>query len=80
MSRRDMSKGRILIVDNSRLSRTFSTDILAADGFDVDTASSGMEALNLLKVRDFELVILDLILPDISGQEVLHRSKRTSSS
>lgn len=71
-----MSKGRILVVDDSKLSRTFCTDILAADGFDVETASSGMEALNLLKARDFDLVILDLILPDISGQEVLHRSKQ----
>ena len=71
-----MSKGRILIVDDSRLSGTFCTDILAADGFDVETASSGIEALSLLKARDFDLVILDLILPDISGQEVLHRSKQ----
>ena len=71
-----MSKGRILVVDDSKLSRTFCTDILAADGFDVEAASSGMEALNLLKARDFDLVILDLILPDISGQEVLHRSKQ----
>lgn len=75
-----MSKGRILIVDDSRLSRTFCTDILAEDGFDVETASSGMEALNLLKARDFDLVILDLILPDISGQEVLHRSKQIKAS
>ena len=75
-----MSKGRILIVDDSRLSRTFCTDILAADGFDVETASSGMEALNLLKAWDFDLVILDLILPDISGQEVLHRSKQIKAS
>lgn len=75
-----MSKGRILIVDDSRLSRTFCTDILAADGFDVESASSGMEALNLLKAWDFDLVILDLILPDISGQEVLHRSKQIKAS
>lgn len=75
-----MSKGRILIVDDSKLSRTFCTDILAEDGFDVETASSGMEALNLLKARDFDLVILDLILPDISGQEVLHRSKQIKAS
>jgi len=75
-----MSKGRILIVDDSRLSRTFCTDILAADGFDVETACSGMEALNLLKAWDFDLVILDLILPDISGQEVLHRSKQIKAS
>ncbi|MBM2837885.1 MAG: response regulator receiver modulated diguanylate cyclase [Deltaproteobacteria bacterium] len=75
-----MSKGRILVVDDSRLSRTLCTDILAADGFDVETASTGMEALNLLKARDFDLVILDMILPDISGQEVLHRSKQIKAS
>jgi len=75
-----MSKGRILIVDDSRLSGTFCTDILAGDGFDVETASSGIEALSLLKARDFDLVILDLILPDISGQEVLHRSKQIKAS
>lgn len=75
-----MHKGSILIVDDSRLSRTFCTDLLTTDGFEVETASSGMEALELLKVRDFDLVILDLILPDISGQEVLHRSKQIKSS
>ncbi|MEK7851523.1 MAG: response regulator, partial [Deltaproteobacteria bacterium] len=75
-----MHKGSILIVDDSRLSRAFCTDILTADGFEAETASSGMEALELLKARDFDLVILDLILPDISGQEVLHRSKQIKSS
>lgn len=75
-----MHKGSILIVDDSRLSRTFCTDILTAEGFEAETASSGIEALELLKARDFDLVILDLILPDISGQEVLHRSKQIKSS
>lgn len=75
-----MSKGRILIVDDSKLNRTFCSDLLTTDGFDVETVSGGLEALELLKDSDFDLVILDLILPDISGQEVLHRAKQIKSS
>lgn len=75
-----MPKGKILVVDDSKLSRTFCTDILVEDGFEVETASTGMEALGLIAEEDFDLVILDLVLPDIGGQDVLKRSKQTKAS
>lgn len=75
-----MPKGKILVVDDSRLSRRFCTDILVEDGFTVETASTGLEALELIKAGDFDLVVLDLVLPDIGGQDVLKRTKQIKAS
>jgi diguanylate cyclase (GGDEF)-like protein len=73
-------KGKILIVDDSRLSRTFCTDLLQEEGYDVETAETGLSALDMIRGKDFDLVILDLVLPDVSGREVLKRSRQMKAS
>ena len=75
-----MSKGRILIADDSRLSRSLCTDILVEDGFQIEAASNGQEALDLIRTGEVDLVILDLVLPDISGQDVLKRARQTKAA
>ncbi len=66
-----MSRGaRILVVDDEpQLLRSLRTT-LAAHGYDVQTATTGEEALDLLAARVPDLVVLDLVLPGISGLEV----------
>ena len=66
---------RILIVDDSRVQRTFYTDILASEGYVVIQASSGVEALGLVGEIYPDLVLLDVVLPDIDGIEVCKRIK-----
>ncbi len=66
-----MSHGaRILVVDDEpQLLRSLRTT-LAAHGYDVQTATTGEEALDLLAARLPDLVVLDLVLPGLSGLAV----------
>lgn len=74
-----MSRGaRILVVDDEpQLLRSLRTT-LAAHGYDVQTASSGEEALGLVAARAPDLVVLDLVLPGLSGIEVCRRLRARS--
>ncbi len=67
--------GRILVVDDIATNRDLLSRRLAQDGHSVTTADGGREALALLEARDFDLVLLDLMMPDINGFEVLGRLK-----
>jgi DNA-binding NtrC family response regulator len=70
-----MSKNRILIVDDEKLISWSLATMLKKEGYEVDTAACGNEALE--KFRDFkpELVMLDICLPDVNGLELLKRFK-----
>ncbi|HSP15709.1 MAG TPA: sigma-54 dependent transcriptional regulator [Thermoanaerobaculia bacterium] len=62
---------RILIVDDEEVLRDVLEVVLRREGFDVVLASSGEEALNLLDGEEVDLVILDIMLPGISGIDTL---------
>ena len=69
---------RILIVDDEEVLRDVLDAVLRREGFDVVSASSGEEALSLLDGEEIDLVILDIMLPGISGIDTL-RSIRISN-
>lgn len=62
---------RILIVDDDQGTRDTFEATLRLAGFDVETASSGRDALDIARTRRSQLVLTDLRLPDISGVDVL---------
>jgi DNA-binding response OmpR family regulator len=62
----------ILIVDDSRFLRLANERALIKAGHNVITASDGEAALYLARERKPDLVILDMMLPKLSGPEVLH--------
>lgn len=62
----------LLIEDEERIAR-FVTKGLKAEGFSVTVAETGQEGLGLALTGSFELIILDLGLPDVDGFEVLRR-------
>lgn len=64
-------KGAILVVDNDEFSRDLMLRRLTRGGYSVVTADQGKRALELMGERRFDLVLLDLVLPDIGGQQVL---------
>ena len=72
---RSASKGalltRILIAEDERGITTFLTKGLHANGFTSQVTESGAEAAAMARDRDFDLLILDLGLPDMDGHEVL---------
>ncbi|MDY6988837.1 MAG: sigma 54-interacting transcriptional regulator, partial [Thermodesulfobacteriota bacterium] len=65
----------LLIVDDDALIRSFMTTVLAEDGYGVEEAASGGEGLSKLKGGDFELVITDLRMPDMSGLDLMEKAK-----
>lgn len=70
-----MSKARILAVDDQRYFRELTEGLLGDAGYDVQTASSGEEALHILEREDFEIVMTDLVMPGIDGSELVRRIK-----
>lgn len=65
--------GRVLVVDDDAFARTFLTDVLHPDFHQVLTASTGAEALERVVSFHPEVVLLDLVLPDMPGLAVLER-------
>lgn len=63
----------IMVVEDDDATREFLADNLRADRYGVITASSGREAFNLLGVKECDLLLLDVMLPDASGFEICGR-------
>ena len=67
-----------LIIDDDDALRGMLTSIMMRDGFTVDTASSGREAFEYLRRGSYSVILLDLMMPDINGFELLERLERDS--
>jgi two-component system, NtrC family, nitrogen regulation response regulator NtrX len=70
-----MSKEKILIIDDEASIRSSLQGILEDEGFSVKTADSGESGLETLKNRNFDLVMLDIWLPEMNGLDVLEKIK-----
>ena len=68
-----MAGERILAVDDDAFFRALYHDLLTPDGYSVETASSGAEALERLARAAPDLVLLDLVMPGMDGLETLRR-------
>jgi CheY-like chemotaxis protein len=70
---------RILIVDDEQWIREVFRDFCGfTDAFEVELAADGQEALAKIKKNDYDLVTLDLIMPEMSGLEALAEIKKAS--
>jgi sigma-B regulation protein RsbU (phosphoserine phosphatase) len=66
----------LLVVDDNEDNRYTLTRRLTREGYDnLTTATTGREALDLLQSKPFDLVLLDIMMPDMNGYEVLERMK-----
>jgi len=70
---------RILVVEDTEAILDAVTDALAAEGFDVRGESDGRKALQVAETEPFDLVILDLMLPGLSGTEICRRLRAESA-
>ena len=68
-------KKRILVVDNETEITRLIKLRLESDGYDVDEAHSGEEAVNQVLTQKPDLVVLDVVMPGLSGYEVCARIK-----
>lgn len=65
--------GPILVVDDEKFFQDLMENILRDAGYDVRVVASGEEALKASSEEEFQVVVMDLVLPDIMGTEVLSR-------
>lgn len=62
---------RILLVEDDPITAEMTEAALKSEGIVCDVTDLGEDAIELAKIYDFDLVVLDLILPDLDGHEVV---------
>jgi len=71
----DVATKNILVVDDEQVMREFLADVL--EDFNVDKAADGDEAIEKLRVEKYDLIITDMKMPRVSGEEVVKFAKET---
>jgi CheY-like chemotaxis protein len=69
-----------LVVDDEATSRTFARSLLERGGYSVTEATDGLAAIEQLRARPFDLMVLDLDMPGLAGYEVLTHTRRQGST
>ncbi len=72
---REGETARILVIDDDKSIRKTLEAILKAEGYLVDTAEDGKEALEKMDTRYYNLALIDIKLPDMEGIELLTKLK-----
>ena len=66
----------IHVIDDESIIHDVLGDLLTSEGYDVELSSNGEEALQKCASRSFDLFLLDLLMPGLSGIDVLKRLKK----
>lgn len=73
-------KKRILVVDDEKNLRILYEEELKSEGYDVDVADSAESAFSNLDKKDYDVIVLDIQMPGMSGLEamghILHRNRK----
>ena len=64
-------RGKLLVVDDNEMNRDMLSRRLAREGHTVATAQNGGQALNMVRIDNFDLVLLDVMMADMDGYQVL---------
>ena len=62
---------KILVVDDSAINLKVATKILEKEGYEVDNALSGFECLKMVKEKNYDLIFMDIMMPEMDGVERL---------
>lgn len=76
----DSRRASILVVDDNPVTRVLCSRVLAREGYRVLLAEDGIEALRLVKEEPVDLVLLDVMMPGLSGFDVLETIRKLYSS
>ena len=73
------NKGHILVVDDEITNRDLLERMLVRQGYTVSLASCGKQAQELIKVNPYDLVLLDIMMPEVDGIAVLKEARKLFS-
>ena len=71
---------RILLAEDEADLNKIITRKLTSDGYCVDSCYNGSEAIDFLETADYDVVILDIMMPEVDGFGVLHHMRNTGNS
>ena len=73
------AKRRILVVDDDGSIRTMVRTVLERAGYEVATARDGCEAIALMAANDYDVVLLDVLMPKVDGLAVVDQLRKENS-
>lgn len=68
---------KVMVVDDDLYIRELYEDVLKEEGYNVDSATNGEDALNKLKNGGYDLILLDIMMPKLDGLEIMDALKKT---
>ena len=73
----NMAKGRVLVVDDDKQVYDTISGALGKFGLTVEYAKSGEEAVEICKTEDYDMMFLDIVMPEVSGLAVIDKLNET---
>src|SRR5258706_16031943 len=70
---------RVLVVDDDKAIRTLLATVLTRNGYSVESAHNGEEAIETIASNEFDAIVLDLMMPKVDGFEVIEHLERMDS-
>ncbi len=73
----NIREGKIVVADDEKATREILARALSARGYSVETASNGLEALEKIRSAHFDMLITDLVMPNMLGTELMQKVRET---
>ena len=70
-----IAQKRLLVIDDEETMRHMLSKVLGKTGYIVETASNGYEALEMIQNSDFEFILCDIKMPNMSGMDFLKAAR-----
>jgi len=67
-----MSKGKVLIVEDEQITRSFLSQLIVSLGFEADSCSNGEEAISKISTFQPDVILSDVLMPEYSGLQLLN--------
>ncbi|QPH38138.1 response regulator [Pedobacter endophyticus] len=72
---REKATGNILLVDDNQMNLVLTKRLLESNGFSCDTTESGLDALEILRKKNYDLILMDIMMPGLNGFETTKKMR-----